>query len=238
MKSSYILLVIITGVIGLTISIFTMALAWPVSDAVVIAPLFTMMAYQPHGFYDYYCHGDHASGSCKSLYVDNCGNECLTVGVPKKVSDRMKFVSSRNGLETLKNIGYSNVLTDEDVSKHPEQLAKYRQVIVLHNEYVTQAEFDAITSHPNVTYLYPNALYAEVALNSNGTITLLRGHGYNGVNSAFGWAPAESTKDEYDIWCDHWQFIPLEKHSRIINCYPENRILYDPLLWLAIKFGN
>ena len=36
---------------------------------------------------------------------------------------------------------------------------------MLHNEYVTRPMFDAITSHPNVIYLYPNALYAEIEVN-------------------------------------------------------------------------
>ena len=45
---------------------------------------------------------------------------------------------------------------------------------MLHNEYVTQAMFDAITNHPNVIYLYPNALYAEIEVDyENNLITLI-----------------------------------------------------------------
>ncbi|SMH72213.1 hypothetical protein [Candidatus Nitrosotalea okcheonensis] len=35
----------------------------------------------------------------------------------------------------------------------------------MHNEYVTKKEFDAITSHPDVIFLYPDALYAQVRTN-------------------------------------------------------------------------
>ena len=50
---------------------------------------------------------------------------------------------------------------------------------MLHNEYVTRTMFDAITSHPNVVYLSPNALYAEIEVDyDNDTITLIRGHNY------------------------------------------------------------
>jgi len=191
----------------------------------VIRPTFTFAAYQPHGFYDYY------RGNCKA--------RCLTVPLnPRERTGTMDYAGSNNALKKIESLGISDVLTDEQVAKNPSILTNYSKIIVLHNEYVTQAEFDAITRHPNVLYLYPNALYALVSYNPTaGTITLERGHGYGGINEAFGWKPSMSTKDEYNTSCKNWQ---LEKavNGVVLNCYPESDILHDARLWLVIANKN
>lgn len=191
----------------------------------VIRPTFTFAAYQPHGFYDYY------RGNCKA--------RCLTVPLnPRERTGTMEYAGSNNALKKIESLGISDVLTDEQVAKNPSILTNYSKIIVLHNEYVTQAEFNAITRHPNVLYLYPNALYALVSYNPTaGTITLERGHGYGGINEAFGWKPSMSTKDEYNTSCKNWQ---LEKavNGVVLNCYPESDILHDARLWLVIANKN
>nr|WP_294805480.1 N,N-dimethylformamidase beta subunit family domain-containing protein [uncultured Nitrososphaera sp.] len=191
----------------------------------VIRPTFTFAAYQPHGFYDYY------RGNCKA--------RCLTVPLnPRERTGTMEYAGSNNALKKIESLGISDVLTDEQVAKNPSILTNYSKIIVLHNEYVTQAEFDAITRHPNVLYLYPNALYALISYNPTaGTITLERGHGYGGINEAFGWKPSMSTKDEYNTSCKNWQ---LEKavNGVVLNCYPESDILHDAKLWLVIANKN
>lgn len=233
------LAILIGGSIAGSFVILAILIFWPIDDTVIIVPTFTKMAYQRHGFYEYYCTvANHTDGSCKILYTDSCGSECLTVSIPSETFPRMEFVASKNAVSTLRFLGYSNFMTDRDVTEHPLALNKFSHVIVLHSEYVTQREYNAIMSHPNVTFLYPNALYAEVSFNEeHNSITLIRGHGYNNATNAFGWKYNDSTKDEYDIWCDHWHFTSLS-NGRILNCYPENRILYDPALWLDIKFGR
>jgi hypothetical protein len=72
------------------------------------------------------------------------------------------------------------VITDGQISQDSCILGEYDKVILLHNEYVTNAEYYAITHHKKVVYLYPNAPpYAEVKYEpANSTITLIRGHGY------------------------------------------------------------
>lgn len=191
----------------------------------VIRPTFTFAACQPHGFYDYY------RGNCKA--------RCLTVPLnPRERTGTMEYAGSNNALKKIESLGISDVLTDEQVAKNPSILTNYSKIIVLHNEYVTQAEFDAITRHPNVLYLYPNALYALISYNPTaGTITLERGHGYGGINEAFGWKPSMSTKDEYNTSCKNWQ---LEKavNGVVLNCYPESDILHDAKLWLVIANKN
>ena len=72
-------------------------------------------------------------------------------------------------------------------------------MIVLPNEYVTKKEFDAITNHPDVVFLYPNALYAQVRTNyTDNTITLVHGHGYPDIKikNGFGWK-YDSSKYDY-----------------------------------------
>jgi hypothetical protein len=147
----------------------------------------------------------------------------------------MGYTGSGNAMRMLQESGIVDVVTDQRVAKNPSILNNYRKVIVLHNEYVTQAEFDAITHHPNVLYLYPNALYALVSYNPNdATITLERGHGFRGVNNAFGWGPSMSTKNEYDTSCENWQLFAV-LNGVMLNCYPEYQVLHDEKLWAAIN---
>ena len=128
------------------------------------------------------------------------------------------------------------MITDIDIDKNPDILKKYDKVIMLHNEYVTKKEFDAITSHPNVLYLYADALHAEVKTDyDKNTITLVRGHGYPQpkIINGFDWK-YDNSKYEYDIQCDNWtiQQIP---NGKMVNCYPSYRLYYDESLWKLIK---
>ena len=130
------------------------------SNSVIVYPYFTAIAYTEPGFYTYY------RGECDS---------CITT----KFSEQTPVYSASGiGHQALSLLGY-NSLTDMEIDKNPDVLAQFDKVIMLHNEYVTRAMFDAITSHPNVIYLYPNALYAEIEVDYvDETITLIRGHNY------------------------------------------------------------
>jgi len=129
-------------------------------NAVVVYPYFTFAAYQPQGFYDYF------KGNC---------DDCTTT---KFVQPKSQYTSSGKAHQALTLLGYYSI-TDVEIDKNPSILQQFDKVIMLHNEYVTRAMFDAITSHPNVIYLYPNALYAEIEVNYiDETITLIRGHNY------------------------------------------------------------
>lgn len=186
-------------------------------DAVVIFPLFTDSAYSKSGFYSY--------------YRGECDKKCLTV----KIQNDFLPQANPNAVQVLKLLNYSFV-TDSDVDKNPSILSKYNKVIVLHNEYVTKKEFDAITSHPNVIYLYPNALYAEVKPDyTKNTITLVRGHAYptKDISNGFGWK-FENSQLEYEYDCKKMQFDRVD-NGWMLNCYPEN-IIHKSLKFLeAIK---
>ena len=134
-------------------------------------PYFTYAAYAESGFYEYY------SGQC-----DDCTTTKFSEVIPL-------YTSSGIGHQALTLLGYTSI-TDVQIDQDPSILQQFDKIIMLHNEYVTRAMFDAITNHPNVIYLYPNALYAEIEVNyTDETITLIRGHNYPEpeIKNGFDW---------------------------------------------------
>lgn len=188
-------------------------------NVVFIYPVFTQAAYGSNGFYDY--------------YNKRCDSKCLTVNIPSSFNGT--YSSSIVAAIALNLLNYSFV-TDVDVDKNPEILQKYNTIIILHNEYVTKNEFNAITQHPHVVYLYPNALYAEVKPNyENSTITLVRGHGYPQpeIKNGFNWKN-DNTQFEYDLKCENWNFTDVG-NGKMLNCYPDYALMYDKLLLGQLK---
>ncbi|HET8719937.1 MAG TPA: hypothetical protein VFM64_02955 [Candidatus Nitrosotenuis sp.] len=191
----------------------------PSDGVIVIYPVFTAAAYEPGGFYDYY--GGH------------CNASCLTQKLKDSYAPR--FETSGNAVQALSLLGYKFV-SDVDISENPGILTNYDKVIVLHNEYVTKTEFNAITSHQNVIYLYPNALYAEVSYDpQSNQITLVRGHNYPDSNilNGFGWQYDNSDK-EYNTDCSKMRFDKVG-NGWMLNCYPETPIHASKVLLQTIK---
>jgi hypothetical protein len=187
--------------------------------AVVIIPVFTASAYSEHGFYAYF------SGQCNS--------SCLTLKIDPEIS--LGYTSSGKAVKILESLGYYTI-TDIDVDKNPKILSQYDKVIVLHNEYVTQNEFDAITTHPHVIYLFPNSIYAKVyAIYTKNTITLIRGHQYPNlkIRNGFDWK-FDNSPFEYDTLCKNWKFDKI-KNGIMLNCYPENHLANNIALFKGIK---
>lgn len=187
---------------------------------VFIVPIFTELAYGESGFYDY--------------YQDKCDQSCLTV--PIKTNIPLNFQSSDHTARTLKLLNYEYI-TDIEVEKNPNILNNYDKIIVLHNEYVSKKEFDAITSHPKVIYLYPNALYGEITVDfEKEIISLVKGHGYpeKGIGNGFNWEYDNTHPFEYDTTCEDWKFIEIP-NGIMLNCYPENIIYRDFDLLKIIK---
>ena len=173
--------------------------------AVAVYPTFTHAAYDEPGFYTYY------RGEC-----DTCTTTSITI--PK-----LTFASSGNAIQTLSLMDY-DIIDDIVIDKNPSILEEYDKVIMLHNEYVTRAMFDAITNHPKVIYLYPNALYAEIEVDyETNLITLIRGHGYPEpeISNGFDWEFDNTHPYEYDMQCSDMKFYPID-NGLMTNCYPEN----------------
>lgn len=185
---------------------------------IVIYPIFTASAYNEPGFYNY--------------YKEQCDHSCLTV----PIKPILRAEIGGNGAQILKLLNYK-FLSDIDVDKNPNILKNFDKVILLHNEYVTQKEFDAITSHPNVIYLYPNALYAKIETDyDKNTISLIRGHGYpdKQVTNGFDWKFDNTHPYEYDTECKNWKFYEIN-NGKMLNCYPDTLIYRNADLLKMIK---
>jgi len=184
---------------------------------IVVYPIFTATAYDKPGFYNY--------------YKGECDTSCLTLPI--------KFILlpdiGGNSAQILKLFDYQ-FITDIDIDKDPDILKNFDKVILLHNEYVTRTEFDAITTHPNVVYLYPNALYAEIGVNyKENTINLIRGHNYPSqeIRNGFDWE-FDNSELEYDLDCLDMHFYRID-NGWMLNCYPEIMIFSVPDLLKTLK---
>lgn len=187
-------------------------------NTVVIVPVFTALAYGEPGFYTY--------------YRKECDTSCLTA---KIANYYLAYHTSGNAVKVLKLLGY-DLITDIDVDKNPSILSKYDKVILLHNEYVTRKEFNSITKHPKVIYLFPNALYAEVKADYvKNTITLVRGHSYPtpDIRNGFDWK-FDNTQYEYDRGCKDMYFYKID-NGYMLNCYPSEPIYKSNVLLKIIK---
>ena len=176
-------------------------------DAVVIYPIFTQSAYNWKGIHDYY------AGYCNS-----CTNATISNIYEKSYS------ASGNGFRILEFLGYQ-VIDDIDVDKNPQILKKYDKVILLHNEFVTKKEYEAIIHHPKVIYLYPNSLNSEIKTDySKNTITLVRGPDYpqKGIKNGFDWKD-DNTTYFHDWDCINWKFYNAQ-NGYMLNCYPETML--------------
>jgi len=188
-------------------------------SVVVIYPVFTAAAYSEPGFYTY--------------YRGECSLDCLTIEL--KDEYELTYQASGNAVQVFSLLGYP-IITDIAVDKDPNILSKYDKVILLHNEYVTRNEFDAITKHPKVIYLYPNTLYAEIIVDyDKNSITLVRGHGYptTDISNGFDWV-YDNSKYEYNLKCQDIIFHRIN-NGWMSDCYPENLIHRSKELLKQIK---
>jgi len=194
----------------------------PNDRTVVIYPIFTSAAYSEPGFYTYF-RGD-------------CDESCITdISFENPI---FKYTSSGLTAQILYGVGY-DFLTDIEVDQTPELLQNYDTVILLHNEYLTKKAFDAISSHPNLIFLAPNALYAEIDVNyDDNTMTLIRGHQYpppeNPANGFDYEIEQRFHKYEYDDKCLEWEFIEIENGFHL-NCYPDGVIHKNLDILLKMK---
>jgi len=194
-----------------------------IQNTVVVFPIFTAAAYKEPGFYTY--------------FRGECNESCLTKEVKERDDYLLNYNISGIGIQVLNLLGYK-FITDLEIHKNPEVLDEFDKVIILHNEYVTRSEFDAIINHPNVVYLYPNALYAEVEFNENdNTIKLIRGHSYpeSQILNGFDWEFDNTHPYEFDNECEDWEFYEID-NGVMLNCYPELTILGDFELLTELKF--
>ena len=185
---------------------------------VVVYPILTQAAYSWDGIHDFY------SGYCET---------CTTVSIDEYY-DPIFSVGAKS-FRILEFLGYDTI-DDIDIDKNPEILNQYNTVILLHNEFVTQNEFFAITSHPNVIYLYPGVFSSKVSVNYNDySMTLKRGPSYpqSEIKNGFDWEH-DNSKLFTDTICSDWIFYKVD-NGHMLNCNPEYVIQNNDELLITIK---
>ena len=189
------------------------------NSTIAIYPSFTRTAYSP--------------GGLAYNYLAACEN-CIASKIIYDIDDGA-YAEGHTAYQVLKILDY-DFITDVEIDKNPQILLNYDKVILLHNEYATQNMFDAITSHPNVVYLYPGAL--SIKTNADYVaeqLLLVRGNGYPdaSVGNGFDWEYDNSNFTQ-NVECQNWEFIRIE-NGHMLNCYPESIIHASPLLLLSLK---
>lgn len=187
---------------------------------VIVMPTLTAIAYSEPGFYTY--------------YRGECDTSCLTI--PLTYLPFLNFQSSSTTVQVFDLLGYERI-SDIEIDVNPDILKKYDKVVLLHSEYVTKKMFDVITNHPNVIYLFPNALHAEIEINyDENSIKLIRGHGYpnQSISNGFDWQYDNTHPYEFDTDCKDWEFYEID-NGYMLNCYPENFIIKKTGIDLLMK---
>jgi len=182
-------------------------------NILVVKPLLTANAYRSGGFYDY--------------YQGKCDESCLSVQIDESIP--YTYDSSLRAIVRFEQLGAN--MTD-DYTVDPTTLKDYDKIILLHNEYVTQEFFDSVQNHPNVVYMYPNALHAKVTT-YNGIMTLIEGHGYKGKYNGFGWE-YDNSKYESDNLCESLDVIEIP-NGKQLTCYPENFLMKETWLFPYVR---
>lgn len=207
------------------------------SNKIVIEPDFTASAYHKDGFYNYY---------------RNHTQCCTTVNINVDDSDLVvKMSDTYNAKLLLMLLGFKHT-TDSEVCSNPDILTN-KTIIVLHNEYVCQMEYDKLNNSTNVIYMYPNANYALVKYEPNycpvdcllyhyQAITLIRGHGYPDTNirNGFNWTLDNSNyelKDGKRFYCTNQHFEKI-RNGYQLNCWTQDQLQILSYIKEINKLGN
>jgi len=160
----------------------------------------------------------------ESAYRTNCWYEINNTSCMIHESDtqRSNYGGSQLGRIFIK-LQY-DMITDLEVNS--TILNQYNKVILLHNEYVTQEEYNTIMNHSNVFYLYPNALYKFVTVDNN-IMTL--GNFTGNEKSLSQWG----TVDEFNNCLFNYEIVKYD-NGRGLSCYPESAMIYDVYLKLLV----
>ncbi|WP_255465104.1 hypothetical protein [Nitrosopumilus sp. b3] len=184
----------------------------------VVYPILTQTAYSWGGIHDF------NMGRCET---------CFKVEI-EEYYDPIFSVGAKS-FRILEFLGYS-VIDDIDIDKNPEILNNFNSVILLHNQFVTENEFLAITSHPNVIYLYPGSLDSKVRINyEENTMILERGPAFpdSYIIDGFDWEYNNSEMTDNTI-CGDWKFYQIT-NGHMLNCTPEDTIQYNDAILKKLK---
>lgn len=184
----------------------------------VIYPILTQTAYAWGGIHDFNL---GRCDTCSEVKIEEYYDPIFSVGA--------------KSFRILEFLGYS-VIDDIDIDKNPEILDNFNSIVLLHNEFVTENEFLAITSHPNVIFMYPGALNSKVKINyEDGTMILQRGPSFpdSDIINGFEWKYDNSNISNNTI-CEEWEFYKIE-NGHMLNCTPEDIIQNNDKILKELK---
>lgn len=205
-------------IIGISIpgvTVLYVYLAPKPNSTLLITPIFTYSAYQD-----------------KCWYTNENNTTCTIVhynSVVDSKQDRMDYGGNRlqQQLLCLK----IDCITDVDLDKNPSIVNNYNRIVLMHNEYVTHNEYNAIMNHKNVFYVFPNSLYRFVD--------------YNGTHITYD--TETNNKQSFSTWGDVSEFdtcIPIigyhivnYSNGKGLSCYVYREIMYNPYLDSVILYG-
>ncbi len=209
----------------------------------LVRPTFTEAAYQPHGFYTFYY--KYMFPPLGTNITTDLG--MLTVRTPPSVAEELQNETSLQHLSNLTALIPSDpdeqkfwsplthfvttnlpnatvtVMRDEDVNDGhifgPNGMNSYNILILLHNEYVTQQEYDNfkhfVSTGGTILFIDPNVFYAQVRYDKdNHTITLVKGHDWEFDGKAARRSVSERWYNETKEWVGG-NFIVNDIHDNI-----------------------
>lgn len=191
------------------------------TDGVIIYPTFTDLAYSPNGFYQF--------------LLKKC-DTCNSVSLDAK-NENNPYASGYQGATVMSK--QFPIVTDIQVDQNPAIIKPYKKVILMHNEFVTQKEYDAIMNHTAVVYLYPNALHNKISVDYNSkTAKIIQANGYpnSTIGNAFGWK-YDNSNQQNQCKSGEWSFYAVP-HGQMLNCYPEGIITKESSIIDTIKGFN
>ena len=170
-----------------------------------VKPVFTETAYQEFGFYDFYHKHAGASGNV----TEDLG--WLKPAIYEKpLHDRLvMFFDHLRGLNNNTDV---TMLTDLDLDRYDGNIllegnsaGKYDAVMIGHQEYVTQKEYDVLKEYVSkggtLIVLNGNVLYAEVNYDPDaGTLQLVQGHDWQFDGSVAKKGVRERWAEETSEW--------------------------------------
>jgi hypothetical protein len=201
------------------------------SKIALIKPVFTDAAYN-NKFYNFYKKYANVSPKINITTDLDLLNSKITNNQSGTVANVFAMVQLIKIIKWIDNNTQINVLSDLDVDKgnlfDKSNRNLYDIIILGHQEYVTQKEYDnfkQFVSNGGIMILLDgNVFYAEVKYNDkNNTISLVKGHGwaYNGKTA---WKSVnERWKDETKDWVGSNYFC-----DKCVKIFKDNPFGYTP----------
>jgi hypothetical protein len=169
-----------------------------------VEPTFTDAAYNVDGFYEFYFKYPHIP---KGVNVTTDLN-LMTAEIPQE-TDRIYFMPFAERLKKLVPEAEISIIRDQDVHNGAllsrDGTNTYDLLLLLHNEYVTQEEYDSfknfVKNGGTIIFIDSNIFYAEVTYDEDTcSVTLVKGHDWEFDGTAVRKSVSERYFEENNEW--------------------------------------